>query len=71
MNKADIQSILIANTYFTKCKLEKNCCLDKTELARKYLVKSIVKSIDKVLIERKSKISHFRTLFLNLIFFFI
>lgn len=67
MNKADIQSILIANIYFTKCKLEKNCCSDKTELARKYLVKSI----DKVLIERKSKISNFRTLFLNLIFFFI
>jgi hypothetical protein len=65
MNKNDIKSILVANIYFTKCKLDKNFCSDKTDLARKYLVKSI----DKVLVERKSKISDFRTLFLNILFY--
>jgi hypothetical protein len=66
MNKNDIQSILVANVYFTKCKFEKDCCSNKTELARKYLVKSI----DKVLSERKNNISIIRTSFLNFILIF-
>lgn len=40
MNKADIDSILLANWYFTKLKIENPKC-NKTELARKYLVKKI------------------------------
>ena len=49
MNKEDIDSIVLANWYFTKCKIENPSC-SKTELARKYLV-------DKVssLLEKKSK----------------
>jgi hypothetical protein len=40
MKKHDIDSILIANWYFTKCKLE--CpSSDRAELARKYLVKKV------------------------------
>jgi hypothetical protein len=66
MNKPDIYHILNANIYFTKCKLEEKGFSDKTDLARKYLVKSI----NKVLIERESKNSHIRTLFLNFISIF-
>jgi hypothetical protein len=40
MNKADIDSILLANWYFTKLKIENPKC-NKTELARKYLVNKI------------------------------
>ena len=40
MNKADIDSILLANWYFTKLKIEKPNC-NKTELARKYLVNKV------------------------------
>jgi hypothetical protein len=40
MNKTDIDSILLANWYFTKCKIENPKC-NKTELARKYLVNKV------------------------------
>lgn len=40
MNKSDIDSILLANWYFTKCKIERPNC-NKTELARKYLINKI------------------------------
>ena len=40
MNKADIDSILLANWYFTKLKIENPSCR-KTELARKYLVNKV------------------------------
>ena len=40
MNKADIDSILLANWYFTKLKIENPKC-NKTELARKYLVNKV------------------------------
>lgn len=40
MNKTDIDSILLANWYFTKCKIENPSC-NKTELARKYLVNKV------------------------------
>lgn len=51
MNKEDIDSILLANWYFTKCKIENPSC-GKTELARKYLV-------DKVssLLKKRSKLT--------------
>jgi hypothetical protein len=44
MNKKDIESILLANWHFTMCKIE---CgdLEKTELARKYLVSRIRKTL--------------------------
>lgn len=40
MTKKDIDSILLANWYFTKCKMEDPNC-HKTELARKYLIDKI------------------------------
>ena len=38
--KQDVDSILLANYYFIKCKVENPFC-HKTELARKYLVAKI------------------------------
>ena len=43
--KKDIDSILLANYYFTKCKIE-NPISDKTELARKYLVQKLNKALN-------------------------
>lgn len=44
MNKNDIESILLANWHFTMCKIESND-FEKTELARKYLVSRIRKTL--------------------------
>jgi hypothetical protein len=41
MNKKDIHPILLANVYLITCKLNRNCCENKKELARKYLCKTI------------------------------
>ena len=49
--KQDVDSILLANYYFIKCKVENPFC-HKTELARKYLVAKI----KGVLSDRKSKL---------------
>lgn len=48
MKKQEIDSILLANWYLTKCQIESPSS-DRTELARKYLVTKI----DKVLTDRK------------------
>jgi hypothetical protein len=40
MNKQDIDSILLANWYFTTCKIESPSS-ERTELARKYLVSKV------------------------------
>lgn len=40
MKKEDIDSILLANWYFTKCRIESPSS-DKTELARKYLTQKV------------------------------
>ena len=55
MNKADIDSILLANWYFTKCKIERPHC-NKTELARKYLVNKI-----NSVLNEKSQLSYLNT----------
>jgi hypothetical protein len=44
MKKEDIESILLANWYFTKCRIE-NPSSDRTELARKYLTKKVSKAL--------------------------
>jgi|688.fasta_scaffold1862083_1 hypothetical protein len=49
--KQDIDSILLANYYFIKCKVENPSC-HKTELARKYLVAKISKALS----DRQSKL---------------
>jgi|LauGreDrversion4_2_1035121.scaffolds.fasta_scaffold273303_3 intergrase/recombinase len=46
MNKEEIESILLANWYFTTCRLCKPSC-EKTELARKYLTDKIRKALTK------------------------
>jgi hypothetical protein len=42
--KQDVDSILLANWYLIKCKMERPSC-PKTELARKYLVSKINKAL--------------------------
>ena len=42
--KQDVDSILLANWYLVKCKMERPSC-HKTELARKYLVVKINKAL--------------------------
>lgn len=51
--KQDVDSILLANYYFIKCKVENPLC-HKTELARKYLVSKI----KLVLSDRQSKLEN-------------
>jgi hypothetical protein len=46
MDKTEIESILVANWYFTSCKLSSshhNC--EKTQLAKKYLINKIKKAL--------------------------
>ncbi len=47
MDKTEIESILVANWYFTSCKLSisdyQNC--EKTKLAKKYLINKIKKAL--------------------------
>jgi hypothetical protein len=45
MDKQDIHPILLANVYLITCKLNNNCCENKKELARKYLSKTINKTL--------------------------
>jgi len=45
MNKWNVKSILLANNYLLKCKVDQSCC-EKTELARKYLIVSIKKTLN-------------------------
>lgn len=66
MKKEDIDSILLANWYFTKCRIETPSS-DRTELARKYLTQKV----NKVLFERTKVSSNKAFLILSLIFFFI
>jgi hypothetical protein len=42
--KQDVDSILLANWYFTKCKIDNPNC-QKTELARQYLTAKIKKAL--------------------------
>ncbi len=42
--KQDVDSILLANWYFIKCKFDNPSC-NKTELARQYLVAKIGKAL--------------------------
>jgi hypothetical protein len=44
-DKPEVNTILAANCYFLKCKLENNC--EKSELARKYLTLLIKKTLTK------------------------
>lgn len=44
MSKPEVDSILLANWYYTKCRLDKPTC-EKTQLARKYLLTEINKAL--------------------------
>lgn len=46
MEKQDIDSILLANFYFLKCKFDNPLC-HKTNLARKFLLRKIRKALTK------------------------
>lgn len=45
MKKEDVNNILLVNDYLVSCKLQKNYCEKKTELARKYLSDRISKAL--------------------------
>lgn len=45
MKKEDINNILLVNDYLVSCKLQKDRCEKKTELARKYLSDRINKAL--------------------------
>ena len=63
MNKKDIESILLANWHFTMCKIQCND-FEKTELARKYLVSRIRKTLLDRIYERSVSSKVFSFLFL-------
>ena len=46
MEKQDIDSILLANCYFLKCRFDNPLC-HKTDLARRFLLRKIRKALTK------------------------
>lgn len=63
MSREQIDSILLVNSYFTKCKCEGSSpSCQKSELARKYLVKKISKALNK-----KNNFSYIRAFFIALV----
>jgi hypothetical protein len=55
MRREDIDSILLANWYFTKCSIE-NPSSNKTELARKYLTQKVNKALfDRTIMSNSNK----------------
>jgi hypothetical protein len=46
MEKQDIDSILLANFYFLKCRFDNPLCY-KTDLARRFLLRKIKKALTK------------------------
>lgn len=46
MEKQEVNSILLANFYFLKCKFENPLCV-KTDLARRFLTRKIRKALNK------------------------
>lgn len=65
MSKEEVDSILLANQYLIDCKCNKPHC-PKTELARKYLTSKIKRALN-----RKSKVSITKALYLSLISFLL
>lgn len=57
MSKEQIDSILLVNSYLTKCNCESKC-LKKTELVRKYLSQKI-----SIALQKKKRINLFKTIF--------
>lgn len=53
MSKPEVDSILLANWYYTKCRLDKPTC-EKTQLARKYLLKEINKALTERMFKRST-----------------
>jgi hypothetical protein len=62
MNKQEIESILLANYYFTTCRLCKPSC-EKTELARKYLTNRIRKALTEKSYKRTNSIKALSIIF--------
>ncbi len=62
MNKEEIDSILLANYYFTTCRLCKPSC-EKTELARKYLTNRIRKALTEKSYKRTNSIKALSIIF--------
>lgn len=60
MNQQHIESILLANWYFTTCKLNRPNC-NKTELARKYLSAQIKKALSEM--NNKNEVQKDKALF--------
>lgn len=62
MDKEEIDSILLANYYFTTCRLCKPSC-EKTELARKYLTNRIRKALTEKSYKRTNSIKALSIIF--------
>ncbi len=62
MDKQEIESILLANYYFTTCRLCKPSC-EKTELARKYLTNRIRKALTEKSYKRTNSIKALSIIF--------
>jgi hypothetical protein len=52
MNKTEVDSILLANSYLIKCKLD-NCEPQRIDIARKYLTSKINKALNKRTLENQ------------------
>lgn len=53
MSKPEVDSILLANWYYTKCSLDKPTC-EKTKLAKKYLVNKINKALTERMLQKRT-----------------
>jgi hypothetical protein len=66
MNKPEVDSILLANLYLTKCKLD-DCEPKRIDIARKYLTNKI----NKVLVERSLEHQKSKSMFTFIFYLFI
>ena len=70
MSKPEVDSILLANWYYTKCSLDKPTC-EKTQLAKKYLVNKINKALTERMFNRNRTFNSVKALIVLLISVFV
>lgn len=67
MKKEDVNNILLINEYLVSCKLQKDFCEKKTELARKYLSDRINKALKR---RTEKSPTNFKAFFISLFVLF-
>lgn len=70
MSKPEVDSILLANWYYTKCRLDKPTC-EKTQLARKYLLKEINKALTERMFKKSRTFNSVKALILLISIFVV